>query len=74
MINVNDVIKLSDNNEYLVVSKVNYENNIYLYLVNINNINVKFVELNYNQVIEVTDNDILDELLKLIVLEERLKN
>ena len=74
MINENNVIKLSDNNEYLVVSKVNYENNIYLYLVNINNINVKFVELNYNQVIEVTDNDILDELLKLIVLEERLKN
>lgn len=64
MINVNDIIKLSDGIEYLVVSKVNYENNIYLCLVNNN---IKFVLLDCNKVVEVTDNDILDELLKLII-------
>lgn len=69
MIDVNDIIRLSDNNKYLVASIINYENNIYLYLVDIiNNSNIKFVELFDNQVIEVTDNSILDELLKLIVL------
>lgn len=69
MIDVNDIIRLNDNNKYLVVSSINYENNIYLYLVDIiNNSNIKFVELFNNQVIEVTDNSILDELLKLIVL------
>ena len=64
MINVNDIIKLSDGIEYLVVSKVNYENNIYLCLLNNN---IKFVSLDCNKVVEVTDNDILDELLKLII-------
>ena len=64
MINVNDIIKLSDGIEYLVVSKVNYENNIYLCLLNNN---IKFVLLDCNKVVEVTDNDILDELLKLII-------
>lgn len=64
MINVNDIIKLSDGIEYLVVSKVNYENNIYLCLLNNN---IKFVLLDCNKVIEVTDNNILDELLKLII-------
>ena len=64
MINVNDIIKLSDGIEYLVVSKVNYENNIYLCLISND---IKFVLLDCNKVIEVTDNDILDELLKLII-------
>lgn len=64
MINVNDIIKLSDGIEYLVVSKVNYENNIYLCLISND---IKFVLLDCNKVVEVTDNDILDELLKLII-------
>lgn len=64
MINANDIIKLSDGIEYLVVSKVNYENNIYLCLISND---IKFVLLDCNKVIEVTDNNILDELLKLII-------
>lgn len=64
MINANDIIKLSDGIEYLVVSKVNYENNIYLCLISND---IKFVLLDCNKVVEVTDNDILDELLKLII-------
>ena len=64
MINANDIIKLSDGIEYLVVSKVNYESNTYLCLISDD---IKFVLLDCNKVIEVTDNNILDELLKLII-------
>lgn len=66
MIDVNDILRLSDNKEYIVSSKVIYNNDIYLYLVNNND--VLFVLLDKNRVIEVTDNNTLNELLKLIIL------
>jgi len=73
MLNTNDIVKLSDGIEYLVVSKVNYQGGIYLYLINVaDNTNVKFIELYDKEVIEVSDNSLLDELIKLIVLKERL--
>jgi len=73
MLNTNDIVKLSDGIEYLVVSKVNYQGGIYLYLINVaDNTNVKFIELYDKEVIEVSDNSLLDELIKLIVLKKRL--
>lgn len=66
MIDVNDILKLGDNNEYVVSSKVIYNGNIYLYLINNNK--VLFGLLDKNKVIEITDKVVLDELLKLIIL------
>lgn len=41
--NVKDLLTLSDNNEYVIVSKAIYEDKPYLYLVDINNSeNIKF--------------------------------
>lgn len=37
MIN-NSVIKLEDNNDYIVIDKINLENKAYIYLTNINDV------------------------------------
>ena len=38
MIEIKDIVTLSDHNEYQVVSKVDYEYRIYYYLIDINEI------------------------------------
>ena len=58
MIDVNDVILLSDNCEYDVVSKAEYNNKIYYYLTDTkNNGNLKFLYLDNNELVEVKDFD-----------------
>jgi len=61
LINVKDVIKLKDDNEYVVISKVNYENRNYYYMIDINNNqnllycyeeNGKFIEINNHQLLK----------------------
>ena len=65
----NDVLELSDNIKYLVVSKVIYEDNEYFYLVNIvDNSNIKLLKYENNELISI-DNNILDKLLKLFVMD-----
>lgn len=69
-INKNDILTLSDNIKYLVVSKIEYENKIYLYLVDlINNHNIKIVENIDDDIIQVKDKKILDRILKEIVVD-----
>ena len=47
MIDAKDIITLSDNNKYGVVSKKTIDNNVYYYLVDINdNRNIKFCREN----------------------------
>ena len=47
-----DVITLSDKNEYAVTGITNYQDNEYLYLIDINNNrNIKFVLLNDTKVV-----------------------
>lgn len=45
-INYQDIITLNDDSEYIVVSKVKYNNNDYIYLVDIHdNKNIKIAEI-----------------------------
>ena len=46
---IKDVITLSDNKEYVIVSMTRYKNSDYLYLVDINNMeNNKFCQIVFN--------------------------
>ena len=70
-IGIKDTITLNDNNDYLVISKVNYENNTYYYLIDVlNNENIKFCVENKNtnnSIIEVIDQSLIQTLLPLFV-------
>ena len=69
-INKNDFITLSDNIKYLVVSKVNYQNIEYYYLVDIvDNSNIKFVIFENDEVVDVENNEVLDEIFKLMIID-----
>ncbi|MDD3397658.1 MAG: hypothetical protein PHR96_03880 [Clostridia bacterium] len=61
------VIKLSDNNEYVVISKAVYEKDTYAYIIDvINSTRFKIVKIEKNKLIEVPDDPKL--IQKLIVL------
>ena len=67
-INTRDTIVLSDNNKYLVVSKINYNDNIYYYLIDEkNNENIKFCceKFETNSFIEVENENLIKNLLPL---------
>ena len=72
MIEIKDSLILSDNCEYVVASKASYNNNVYLYLIDIqNNTNFKFVRLDDNKVIEVSDDKLCARLLPLFLKESK---
>ena len=70
-IDIKDTITLNDKNKYIVVSKVNYENNTYYYLTDkVNHENLKFCVENKesgNSIIEVDDPNLVQALLPLFV-------
>lgn len=71
-IDIKDVITLNDNNEYIVVSKLEYENELYFYIININNdSDIKFLKLNHknNKLIEFNNSQVLHKLLPLFLKE-----
>lgn len=69
LININDLITLDDNNEYVVVSKCEFENKVYFYIVDINdNSNLKFCYLNNDEFIELSDGELVKKLLPLFKL------
>lgn len=62
--NVKDILTLSDGNEYVIASKVNYDYKIYLYLVDINNNkNIKICYLDNDEVVIVKKEDLSETLL-----------
>lgn len=64
MIQIKDVVTLSDQNEYLVVSKVDHEYRSYYYLVDINdNSNVLFLYENGEKLTEVEEPELVSRLL-----------
>ncbi|MDD2445640.1 MAG: hypothetical protein PHX09_02385 [Clostridia bacterium] len=65
-IKVEDVITLNDNNKYVIVSKVVFEKNTYLYIVDINN-NSKFkiVELNKDKLLDIKEKKLVQKLITL---------
>ena len=70
IINITDVLTLSDNNEYVVVSKTNYENIEYYYLIDKNNdANVKFCYLDNDELVELDDNELTTKLIPFFVKE-----
>jgi len=68
MIDVKDVLTFADKNDYVVVSKINYENKIYYYLVDINkNDNLKFCYEDNNELVEIEDKELTTKLLPLFL-------
>ena len=64
MIDIKDTIALSDNNEYVVVSKANYNDRVYYYLIDKNDSgNIMFCYQDNNQMVELTDKDLVVKLL-----------
>ena len=69
-IDIKDVIKLSDNNDYGVVSKITYHNKIYYYLVDINdNSNIKFCCENERKLIELENKKIIQTIIPKLLNE-----
>ncbi len=69
-IGIRDVVTLSDNIRYVVASKTTYENNVYYYLTEIENLsNIKFLVENKerNSLVEVEDKALIQKLLPLFV-------
>lgn len=78
-IDIKDRISLDDNNTYVVSGKTTYQNLIYYYLIDFNNIeNVKFCyeNLENNSMIEVEDEELVARLLPLFFesIPEDVKN
>ena len=67
MIDIKDTLVLSDNNEYVVVSKAVMDNVTYYYLVDINNItNFKFFYLDKDELVEIEDKELIRKLIPLL--------
>lgn len=68
MIDIRDILTLDDNNEYVVVSKISYEDKIYYYLVDKNdNVNLKFCYENGDSLVELNDKVLVTKLLPLFL-------
>ena len=69
---INDIVKLDDNNEYVVVSKINYENKNYYYLADINNLNnVLFLYEDKDELKEVSNIELLKKIMPLLYKEAK---
>lgn len=68
IINIKDTLTLDDNNEYVVVSKVNTDDKNYFYLIDKNdNANVKFCYQDNDELVELNDKELVTRLLPLFV-------
>ncbi|MCI8778410.1 MAG: hypothetical protein HFI87_04615 [Bacilli bacterium] len=67
MFDIGTVLDLDDNNSYMVISSVKYNNKEYLYLVDLNdNSNMMFVEKLENELIPINDTNLLKNLILLM--------
>ena len=65
-IKIKDFLTLNDNNEYMVVSKANYKDKKYYFLIDTKNLgNIKFCYEDGEYLAELNDKDIATELLPL---------
>ena len=68
IINIKDILSLDDNNEYVVVSKINADDKNYFYLIDKNdNSNVKFCYQDNDELVELNDKELVTRLLPLFV-------
>ena len=64
MIDVKDVLTLEDDKKYVVVSKIEYDNKVYFYLVGVEEItDVKFGYLDNDEFVEINDKELVTKLL-----------
>ena len=64
MIDVKDVLTLEDDKKYVVVSKIDYENKVYFYLVGVEEItDVKFGYIDNDEFVEINDKELVTKLL-----------
>ena len=69
IINMKDTLTLDDNNEYVVVSKVNVDDKNYFYLIDKNdNSNLKFCYQYNDELVELNDKELVTRLLPLFVV------
>lgn len=67
-INIKDALTLDDNNEYVVISKINYEGKNYYYLLDKNDKeNFKFCYEADEELVEIEDKELNTKLLPLFV-------
>ncbi len=67
-INIKDIITLEDDKDYIVASKVNHNNRVFYYLINLNDNNVvKFCYQEAYSLKEFNDTSLLTELTPLFV-------
>jgi len=68
-IDMKDTVVLSDDNTYVVVSKANYQETTYYYLIDKDsNENLKFcMQTNNNSLREIEDADLIQQLLPLFL-------
>ncbi len=60
------LLTLADNNEYCIVDKITDKNDIYIFLVDINNnANILFGKLVDDRIVELNDPDELDRIIKI---------
>lgn len=68
IINIKDTLTLNDNNEYVVVSKLNDGDKNYYYLLDKNNnTNVMFCYEDNGELVEIQDKELTTKLLPLFV-------
>lgn len=68
IINIKDTLTLDDNNEYVVVSKINVDNMNYFYLIDKNNMtSVKFCYQDNDELVELNDKELVRRLLPLFI-------
>ncbi len=69
-IEIKDTILLDDNNEYVVVSKINYESKNYYYIVDKNNnAHLKICYEDGEDLVELNDKELTTKLLPLFYNE-----
>ena len=67
MFNKDDLLTLADGKEYCVVDQYSNEGTMYIYLVDISdNTNVIFGKLENDEVVEITDEKELENMVKLV--------
>ncbi len=67
-INIKDTLTLDDNNEYVVISKITFDQKNYYYLLNrSNNNDPKFCYEDRDELVEVNDKSLITKILPLFV-------
>lgn len=62
--NIKDVITLDDDNDYVVVSKIKYDNKYYYYLIDMNKrSNIKFCYEDGEYLVQFSDSKLIEKLL-----------